>query len=533
MKHIRRILSITLAMVLLLGMTLPALAESNPYDGITIHMFHDNNPSTQEELKEKFGETMEDNRWTRLYKEKLGVDIVYDWYADGDTFKQKSKLAIASGDLPDIFVIEDLTDLTQLAEEGMIHPLGDLFDEYASDLLKQIMMPEGTKDIFNATTVNGQVYALTRRQATFREAPYFYIRKDWLDKLGKEVPTTTEEMLELARAFTFEDPDGNGENDTFGMVMDKTLWDAYAAQGLFTCFGAYPDRWIFAEDGTVVNGSIQPEVKDGLAMMRTMYAEGVLDNEFSVKDRNQVNALVAANRVGMAFGAHWYFLSDGFNNAKKNDPSIEWICAEWPTVDGTPASIIVQPGEANYLAVNAEFKHPELLILMLNEYVEALFSEGADYHYWFADVADLWAYCPVYCLNPLANLNAYSEFAAAEENGGDYSHLSSAAEAYYKDITSQYGWELFMGGTGSSTQRILTQVIADNRYSFEAYMGAPTPTMLEKQSVLNDLRDSTFTKIIMGETDLDQGFEDYVNQWKSLGGDQITAEINEALGLTK
>ena len=44
------------------------------------------------------------------------------------------------------------------------------------------------------------------------------IRQDWLDNLGLDMPETFEEFKEVMRAFTEDDPDGNGVDDTYGFV---------------------------------------------------------------------------------------------------------------------------------------------------------------------------------------------------------------------------------------------------------------------------------------------------------------------------
>lgn len=44
-------------------------------------------------------------------------------------------------------------------------------------------------------------------------------------------------------------------------------------------------------------------------------------------------------------------------------------------------------------------------------------------------------------------------------------------------------------------------------------------------ATLDQLRLEMFTKIITGEDELD-AFDTYVEQWKALGGDVITAEVN-------
>lgn len=58
-----------------------------------------------------------------------------------------------------------------------------------------------------------------------------------------------------------------------------------------------------------------------------------------------------------------------------------------------------------------------------------------------------------------------------------------------------------------------------------AYTGADTDSMTMYNATLDQLRLEMFTKIITGEDELD-AFDTYVEQWKALGGDMITAEVN-------
>jgi putative aldouronate transport system substrate-binding protein len=62
---------------------------------------------------------------------------------------------------------------------------------------------------------------------------------------------------------------------------------------------------------------------------------------------------------------------------------------------------------------------------------------------------------------------------------------------------------------------------------YDAFYGAPTPTMVDRLSTLEKMEDEVFTRIIMGQS-VDT-FDKFVEDWKRLGGDQITKEINEKI----
>ena len=58
------------------------------------------------------------------------------------------------------------------------------------------------------------------------------------------------------------------------------------------------------------------------------------------------------------------------------------------------------------------------------------------------------------------------------------------------------------------------------------FVGAATETMTYMMSTLDDLRDEAFVKIILGEEPVD-AYDTFVENWMAMGGEQITAEVNE------
>ncbi|MEI0735728.1 extracellular solute-binding protein [Paenibacillus sp. JTLBN-2024] len=81
------------------------------------------------------GDTIEDNMYTRHFTEKTNVKFKYMWYASGDDYTQKLKLAVASNDLPDAMVVDERTFL-ELADADQLEDLTDVFQTYASDQVR-------------------------------------------------------------------------------------------------------------------------------------------------------------------------------------------------------------------------------------------------------------------------------------------------------------------------------------------------------------------------------------------------------------
>lgn len=147
------------------------------------------------------------------FKSQTDHDI--DLFLANTDFETRLARAAAGGNLPDI-IVNDATAIGQLLEMGVVREI-----DRASFA--------GADEIYNVawdSTLgpDGKHYGVP----TSAQAFAVFVRKDWREKLGYEKPQTWEELFELARAFTEDDPDGNGEADTYGYVMPVSSTRGYA-----------------------------------------------------------------------------------------------------------------------------------------------------------------------------------------------------------------------------------------------------------------------------------------------------------------
>ena len=143
-------------------------------------------------------------------KEKLNIDLKVTALPSATNDQDvKINAAGAGNALPDIFMVNRPV-LLKLIDQGLVAEVDSMY----------AMMPERTKTHYDAasiqhTTVDGHSYGLADPGA-FVGNEGVLIRKDWLDKLGLAVPKTTDDFMKVMKAFTYNDPDGNGKNDTYG-----------------------------------------------------------------------------------------------------------------------------------------------------------------------------------------------------------------------------------------------------------------------------------------------------------------------------
>lgn len=484
-------------------------------------------------------EDVANSYFTQQQEEQTNIHIDYLWYAaaTADDATQKKDLAIASGDIPDFMCVSS-SELALLAKTDLINKnIGEIFEEYASDTLKSWIYAEGDKAM-NSAMYNGQVIAIPNTDSAYDYAEVLWIRQDWLDKLGLEVPTTMEELYDVMVAFQTQDPDGNGEDDTIGLTLHKDFLSKAMgdAIGLFNGFGAYPASWIQGEDGQLVYGSVQPEVKEALSYLAKMYQEGLIQEDFSALADTDATEASTSGKSGMQYGVQWNAIWP-LQTCLDNDPEANWVAISLPCSTGETVTPQINTRINNYMVVSAKCEHPEALIKLLNFWCDAWTSEQEEYDKYLTDyhgAATLQFpqhYVMAKTYYPLQNLTAYWDVKDALETG-DTSGLSSEYKTYYdnyvayKDGDNSYAGTAKTFGPEDSSFEVINNYYQNNTFKWDEFTGASTSTMTQRMSTITDKVLEYYTKVIMGIESVDS-FDDFVNEVNNLGLTKITEEVNE------
>ena len=482
------------------------------------------------------GQTLEDNFWLDTYEEELGIKVVYDWIVKGDDeFNQKMNVSMASEDLLDVMCVTS-TQMMQLIDAGLVQEMGPVFEQYATDFTKEVMYQEGDSP-FLAGQKEGVQYGLPVTGGSVDSVDLMWIRTDWLEKLNLDVPTTMDEVMNMIDQFVNADFDGNGQKDTVGIGIAGTslLGGGFGGlRGFFNAYGAYPGIWV-EKDGQLAYGAIQPECKTALAALHDMYEKGYIDAEFGVKDSTKAGESAAAGKCGFSFGQQWLSLTP-FQSCKDNDSDSQWSAYPLPSATGEPSTAQADLGTNRWIAVNKNFENPEAVVKMINLFIEKCWGETGDNGKYYAppEAEGVWKLSPIQCSMPEKNLQAYLDIEAARQSG-DASSLTGEAKSIQDKLDSYYsgsdegfalwGWERIYGPAPSSYSSI-NEMNESGRIMINKFVGAPTETMTEKLSTLETMRDEIYTKIIIGESSIDD-FDTFVADFNKLGGDDMTAEVNE------
>ncbi len=481
----------------------------------------------------------------KLAESELGIKLNILWSLPPDQYDQKFNLSLLSGDLPDIFSIPygNVAVYNDLADSGAIWEIGEEYDDCLHpELLKYYRQPDVKKFKDQIEQVNGASYSYANVFDSKCNTPYWYIRKDYLDKLGLGVPGTVEELMDAAKKMS----DAGlgtlgivGGSDGAGFLPD--VWGSMIP--VFNCFGAYPGlgNWV-VKDGKLESGLIQPEVRDGLLTLQAMYKDGALDKNFASKTSANFTEDVLNGRIGI-FSGVWWHAAWPLTTMIKDDSKTDWIA-----VPVLPSAKVAAPKTSSVPFVASHFnmvskscKNPEALAKLLSMDYE-LQVNGVTR--WGKEKAvdtyennwkPLQLTSSIFDLeHSAANRVAFAKskeeaMAVINEPGNMGSaNLNIALSAIYKykweGSKADWGW-YFSRAPEDSGLGLTEKLYRDNLVQTNPYVGPPLAADIEKGAALLTARNEAFARVIMG--DPISTYDKFVESWKKNGGDEMTQQANE------
>ncbi|MFD2614219.1 extracellular solute-binding protein [Paenibacillus gansuensis] len=484
------------------------------------------------------GETVLSNRYTKALSEKLNIEAKFPVVVKGAAGTEKTNLMIASNDITDIILV-NYTQYLQMVKSDMVEDLTDVYNEYASPALKEVLQTDEGKAL-ELATIDGKLYGIPSMGTTHNSDPLIWLRKDWLDKLGLKPPTTVDELTPILKAFVEKDPDGNGKKDTAGLATAQGFTGATAAMyGLDPYFDyqkSYVRNWVKGEDGTIQYGSIQPQTKDALAKLRDLYSQGLIPREFAILKVEQATEQVVSGKAGAFFGPWWSGWSP-LNDAIKTDPSADWQAYALKDIDGKATAKQETP-IGSIAVVKKGFKHPEALVKIINYEYQVTLDDPSK------------AGGDPYAGLPLPNFHAQpvpiplwradsvildSKGILAASKGEPLPEVAAATAENYKKMGELWAKGIdWLKKNPDSFAEPFSRIVGvkpiienDIQPIYSEFYGS-TKTMERRMTNLDKLEIDAMIKIITGEKPIEY-FDEFVTQWKKMGGDQITEEINESM----
>lgn len=498
-----------------------------PYsETVTITTMGEENSGTEFQNGDDYG----NNPWYRAYKERFNIDLQNKWISND--YNTKLNLAIADQDIADVFYV-DSARLTTLYKAGLIMNLDEVFEKYASDTLKQYR--KDYADTWDTGCFDGSLYGMAQMNyGIIDQFQYVWIRQDWMQECGFDAPETMDDVIEIAT--TFAEKYGG-----YGLPECQTLENFYR---LALSWGAHPGIWVEQDDGTLGYGTIQPEMKEALAQYTEWYKEGIVNPNFTTLNWDKMMQGMINGECGVIPFAQWFGYNPLPDLIKNQGPEAIFYPYEIPTQDGSPIMGSVSFNNNGYVVISKNCQNPEAVMKIVNFYIytvnDAVGVESNEY------LSELHSFNypnvvrGTRIINPMNDYNQYIQvkdasdrYLAGEEV--DTSALGTNLSKYEscvkwnesQDPNGVGDW--LQQGNDRSAYGIAKKYVDEEQYVKDAKWGPDTATLQAAGSTLNDILVEGFTKIIIGEKPIDY-FDEVVQQWRTAGGDQATAEINETYG---
>lgn len=305
----KKFLSLLIVSVMVLAMV-PAMAEQ---DTPTLVITLSTNPLVTD---------YEDNYFTNWIEEAYGCNIEFQFLPSGGDFTTKLNAMIAGeedlGDL--LYMQKDVSTAQNYADAGAFYELTDYFDgttnldklceEIDQDLIAGIKSASG--EIWGYPQYIPEANNMTKYRA--------WINTTWLDNLSLEMPTTTDELYEVLKAFKEQDANGNGDPNDEIPMLGSTSWSADPTVYLTNAFVYWENDMgnFIIEDGKIDVAYMQPEYREALKFINKLVSEGLLATDTFTVTEGQYREYLSTQTptVGVSFYTHLGFV--GPDDANKN-----------------------------------------------------------------------------------------------------------------------------------------------------------------------------------------------------------------------
>jgi len=232
-------------------------------------------------------------------------------------------MELAAANYPDAFkavgMNQDLVNRFGV-NEGRLLPITDLIPVHAPNLMSILEEFPAYRGVM--TMLDDEIYMMPNINQCFHCTMFYklWINQEFLDQVGMDIPTTTDELVTVLTAFRDEIPDSIPFAGTFlggwGSTLDYFIMNSftfYDAHTLGDGANLQNSLGLFVDNGVIRTPWDLPETQDGLRFLRMLVEEGLLHEASLTSDADQLVALVESGdsaRVGLVTGGHGMIFSD-------------------------------------------------------------------------------------------------------------------------------------------------------------------------------------------------------------------------------
>lgn len=417
---------------------------------------------------------------------------------------QAYNLMLTESKLPDIISYELSADLENLGIEGGLIPLENLIEEHAPNLSK--FFKENPRYKKDAVAVDGHIYMIPNYYDYFnlKVSQTYFIRQDWLDKLGIATPTTIDELYNALIAIRDKDPNGNGKKDEVPFFVRANN----ARKVLTTLTDVFKTSVIWYDDnGTVKYGPSTMEYKNAMKELAKWYKEGLIDKEVFTAGLERRDYLLSNNLGGAT--SDWIASTISYNDSlSKTIPGFNFKLILPPVYNGNNKT---RHSRTTYLGgwgISKDAKDPIALIKFFDywysEEGRRLWNfgiEGSEY-----TIVDGKA---TFTEKVLKNPEGKTPLAVLREVGAQY------RLGVWQDANYEYGWASSRAKEGIDLY-MASDVVIDELPILK-YTKEKSREFVSIDTELRAIVEEKAQQWILGVSDVEKDWDEYIKRLESVG----------------
>jgi putative aldouronate transport system substrate-binding protein len=413
-------------------------------------------------------------------------------------YNDKVNVMLASNEMPKLLRVVQGPTVVNAIESQLFWEVGPHLKDYKN-------LSAQNPQFFENISVEGKIYGVPLYRNMGRGAYVF--RKDWMDNLNLKAPKSIDEWYTVLKALTLDDPDKNGKNDTYGIVLNKKYNEGVASwlTRLSVSLGGI-NKWSVDKDNNFTPEHETKEFMDVLNLFRRLYAEKLINQDFAVLDATEQEKLFDTGRAGIRFAVATNGKSQQDRLSKTNPAAVVDV-ANFEGPQGIRISS--ENGNNGFFVIpkssvktEAEMKRVlGFLDKLMEPEATTLLLRGIEGTH-FANTAD-----------------GRTEFI-----GDGFNVFQREVKPYRDNLTVLEGYnvkplkDVAIGEKGTKMESEGIKYIVSN-----PALTLKSATLSERGQELDTMLMDAETKYIMGKID-EAGWKEEVNKWKKAGGDKLMAE---------
>ncbi|NHN29129.1 extracellular solute-binding protein [Paenibacillus agricola] len=228
------------------------------------------------------------NTIEQMIEKYTNSKLTIQWVPNS-TYDEKINIMIASNEMAKIMKVNYVPTIISTIQGDQFWEIGPYLKDYKNLMAQNQQYYENIK-------VDGKLYGIPNYREIGRNAIVY--RKDLLDSMGLKVPKTLDEWYSVVKALTLNDPDKNGKNDTYGLMLEKkyndgnnsTLTRVAVSQG-----GV--NKWGVDNSGKFTPEFLTPPFVDTMKLFKRLYTEKLINQDFPALDSTEMDKQFEAGRA--------------------------------------------------------------------------------------------------------------------------------------------------------------------------------------------------------------------------------------------